>query len=107
MAEDIKDIAQMMGTQFSEAVKLAEQREAEEIESILKSMNNSYEIYVTKLAKIHENEQAAETVYQDELLSLSARLEKYKQAKLGNKVSDESIRQRGLHGFSSNNGRGI
>lgn len=94
---DIKEIATTMSNQFAEAVRAAEKRDAEEIESISKTFNDAYLIYAgqldsfrmrrnelnAELEKVYADEEAAMVSYQNEVLSLAARLDAYRGSKLG------------------------
>lgn len=106
--QDIKDIATMMGTQFADAVKLSEKRDAEEIESILKGLNDIYHVFMSKQEEIlkrkatflekveecYENEALIQTEYNQARAPLIERLEAFRMQKLGTKVSDETVAQR-------------
>jgi hypothetical protein len=108
MAQDIKEIAQMMGTQFAEAVKLSEKADAEDIDSIIKSMDQSYQMYssamnefsqertklLSSLDEVFARETLAVEIYTKEVAELRSRLNAFKKQKLGNKVSDETVAQR-------------
>lgn len=95
--QDIKDIATMMGEQFATAVKLAERSEAEELESVFKSLEQSWQIYLDKskaiaierekiffqLDKNYLEDGEALGIYQNELHKGMETLKHLRNAKLG------------------------
>jgi len=113
MTQDIKDIAHMMGVEFSNAVKEAEQREAEELDSVLKIHDQAFQIYaerldlaskrrtelLNELDKVYNEETLAAQVYTDQMAEVSARIKVLKEAKIGNKIQDEAVAQRGKAKF--------
>ena len=114
MSEDIKDIAQMMGERFAEAVRLSEKLDGEEIESINKSQNEIYTIFMNKLAhiqqqreklleqliKLADDEHTAATGFYEHFNELAARQDAFAKKKYGTPVSDEAVvkRANGLGG---------
>ena len=99
---DIKQIAQTMGTDFVEAVKAAELADAEEIGSIVKTMADTYDLHMGKLADVKadrtqilsmmeklsnrmkesfDHEADAQAYYENEMAGLTRRLEQYRAAK--------------------------
>jgi hypothetical protein len=98
----------MIGTQFQEAVKLAERNEATELDSIVQGLNSVYMVYDTKLNEIrarkaallekveecYENEGLIQVEYMEARKNLLERLDILKRQKLGTPQADEAIRQR-------------
>lgn len=116
MTSDLKELANMMGTQFAEAVKLAERNEAAELESIIQGLNSIYMVYDSKLNEIrarkaallekveecYENEGLVQVEYMEARKGLLERLDTLKRQKLGTPQDNEAIRQRanGLGGIA-------
>ena len=108
MTSDIKELAQMIGTQFQEAVKLAERNEAAELESIIQGLNSIYMVYDTKLNEIrtrkvallekveecYENEGLIQMEYMEARKGLLERLDALKRHKLGTPQVNEAMAQR-------------
>lgn len=113
MTQDLKDLAHAMGVEFAAAVKKAEAEEATEIDSIIKSMDQSYQIFVTKqaecqkrrtqlleeLVKCGDMDDEATALYQNEVADLANRLEHFKRQKIGTPVQNDSVAQRGNRRF--------
>ena len=97
MTPDIKQIANTMGTEFAKAVEQAEANDAAQIESVMKSLNEAYTIYLDQVTEIKtkreellnaladcfDKEHKAAIIYQDELLEQSSRLDMFRKVKLG------------------------
>lgn len=85
---DMNKIAETIAIDFVATVKASNLADAQEIESIRRSFNDAWAIYIDKANKIGERRLAlieeqsnAEAVLHSEVQALSARLEKYGQAK--------------------------